>query len=103
MFLMHMDIIDSYQVFEDLVSRRQQQIWRQKGQQLLQLPVDLLQGFSCLATSVVTQTSFTEQVSSLQALIQSWCLCFKLLDATLTQKVQCLVIDIGCLLDVKEK
>jgi len=32
MLVMNMDIIDSYQVFEDLVSRRQQQIWRQKSQ-----------------------------------------------------------------------
>jgi hypothetical protein len=84
---MYMDIIDSYQVFEDLVSRRQQQIWRQKSQELLQLPIDLLQGFGCLTTSVVTQATFAEQVSPLQALMQSWCLCFKLLDTTLTQEV----------------
>ena len=99
------DVEDADEVLHDLVGRGQQQMWGEQSNHLLELGIHLLESVSCLSSSIEAQALLVEDVilEGLKIAVQIWRLRLQLLETLLGQKIECLIVNIGCLLDVKEK
>ena len=102
---MGLDVVDANEVLDYLVGRGQKQMWREQPDHVLELGIYLFKSISCLSSSVEAQALLVEDVilEGLKVAVQIWCLQLQLLKALLGQEIECLIVNISCLLNIKEK